>query len=159
MREIDQNGQHHSSSARLRPHAKWAQQLMALSQCQLVGIEREQVEAHLDECPACKQAYLVYCAVSSLIHDKAPPALPPGLPPKLQALKEKVLAEDAAFVKQRATPAAKPRKSVTPQGQAPRASGRAAAAKKPLAKKGKKGASSDKEVASAALPAVVRGKP
>jgi hypothetical protein len=107
MRDTDRKGQNHTNPARLRPHAKWAQQLIALSRCQLVGMEREHVEAHLEACPACKEAYLVYCAISSLMHQKAPPAMPPGLPPKLQELKEQVLAEDAEFARGRAALSAK----------------------------------------------------
>lgn len=146
MRASDQDESHRSSFMKRRPHVKWANQLIALSQCQLSVTEREPVEAHLENCAACSQAYLVYRGIDNLLRNTPPPELPPGLPPKLQQLKETLLAEDIEFAKRRATPAPKQRGPAAIRKQRPSKSSSEKAEKKRQAK-GREKASNKKAAA------------
>ena len=105
MRANDREDRDQTKRSRLQPHVKWASKLIALHQCKLSDAEREQVEAHLRDCKACSDAYLVYRGVAGLFHDLPPLKAPSELPPALQARKEELLAEDAQAARKRERPA------------------------------------------------------
>ena len=77
-----------------RPHIRWANQIIKLAQGQLSETRRQELENHLQKCAACKETYLFYRGVSSLVRETPPPAVPEGLPPMLQQLKQKLGVRD-----------------------------------------------------------------
>lgn len=65
------------------PCEAWAERLHALQADALSETERREVQAHLDECPACAAALIVSQEVASLIQRLPWRAMPSGLPPQL----------------------------------------------------------------------------
>lgn len=84
---------------RLQPHAKWTEKLIALYQDKLSEEESERVEAHLNECVTCAEAYLVYHEAADILYGV--PSLAPAsdkyrLHSRLQMKKAELLAQDVA---------------------------------------------------------------
>ncbi len=96
MRAENREGDHQKKRLRLQPHMRWADKLTALYQGKLSDTERASVEAHLQECQACRQAYLVYRDVAGILHGAPKLEVSLELPPRLQELEKTLLARQAS---------------------------------------------------------------
>lgn len=141
--------------SRLWPHIEWAEKIIALSRCELSESERRQVEAHLQDCAACTEAFKALCGVVELIPDEPAPEGPSKLPQKLQALRTKLIAEDKQAARRLALSAAQRALSATPRQTARNGANDNQPQKKSSAPKAKRNEAPSSAPAQGEEPAVI----